>query len=543
MMASLVARRTPQGWKVSLGEGAAAQTPNLPLASRAGREKAWQLARALGRTRSPWDLEYQKAALGSPEITLGYAHLLADDCEALAGGTGERSVSVPSAYASVRSANRELACRGLAQQSFLRLQSWLDRLRFTVAGAAAMASLLAYAVTVGRRGNEEPATGLDSADLALALHGERATRTQHLLKAAAGEAAPARIILIGRLRTPLAGIRAEWGDLGNTPLPPMVHPFTAASAVRALPRMVRLLAEGLREAPARHYLPPLREHVAIVFRVLLGAAMQEWWNDRGLRLRTVVFGHTGTADVSMLEAAMQAAGSRTVHVVHGLATGPNFTGFSDEAWFRCGFDADQYARLGTYGECRVQEAPAPTPVRGRHGVYLLSNLAHPMNPNFVAKGPADEIELLRCVAAASREVCPEGQRMVWRPHPVIRRLSAETAKQIRDEARRLGFEEQDHSEPIGPSAAAARWVITSPSTTAIDLLVQGTLCVVVDLQNSAAGTAPAQFPAASNQPAALAALLREIDDDAAHAARFNQTWNAVRPAMPLDLAALRPTPN
>jgi hypothetical protein len=304
--------------------------------------------------------------------------------------------------------------------------------------------------------------------------------------------------------------------------------------------MLRLLADGWREAPTHHYLPGGREHLAIVFRVLLGAAMEQWWKMQAPKVDTVLFGHTGTADTSALEAAMQAAGAHTVHVVHGLATGPNFTGFSDAAWFRCGFDADQYARLGIYGTCLVQEAPAPQPVRGREGIYLLTNLAHPMNPGFIARGPEDEIALLRLVAAAARDLGPQGQRVLWRPHPVLRRLPAEVSARVRDEARRLGFVEQDPAEPMGPAAAQARWVITSPSTTSIDLLVLGTLCVVVDLQESAAGPAPAQFPRPQAHAEARGALLRELDADATYSARFTEVWNSVRPARPLDLA--RPHP-
>ena len=533
MMMSLLARRTDGGWRASLSARACADAPGLPQASLAGRAKAWELAHSLGRTRSPWHLEYQKAALGSPEITLGYAHLLAEGCETVPAEACERSLSVPARYADARVVNRELACRGLARQSLARVQACLDRLRFATAGVAATASLVAYTLVVSRRtqGAAQPVPG----DTALALHGERATRTQHLLAPGIAQARPCCIFVIGRLRTSLAALHTEWAGIAGAPVPPLVHPFSAAAAVRAVPRMLRLLAEGWREAPTHHYLPGAREHVAIIFRVLLGAAMQQWWKMHGPNVKTVLFGHTGTADTSALESAMQASGAHTVHVVHGLATGPNFTGFSDAAWFRCGFDADQYARLGTYGECLVQEAPAPQPVRGRDGIYLLTNLAHPMNPGFIARGPDDEIELLRLVAAAARKAGAQGQRMLWRPHPVLRRLPAEVSARVREEARRLGFVEQDTAEPMGAAAAQARWVITSPSTTAIDLLAQGTLCVVVDLQESAGGTAPGQFPRPPANAEALAALLRGLDEDATYSARFTEVWNSVRPARPLDL--------
>jgi len=533
MMTSLVARRTEDGWEASLSGLASSEAPPLPQASLAGRAKAWELAAELGRTRSLWDMEYQKAALGSPEIALGYADLLAEGCEA--SSDRQHSIAVPAAYASARAANRELASRGLAGSRLPVAQVALDRLRYLAAALGGAASLAIYVLTVGRRMGETARP--ESGDTAFALHGERSTRTQHLLRTGIAEARPSCIFVVGRLRAPLAAVRSDWSSISNASVPPLVHPFSALAALRAVPAMLRLLTEGWRRAPAQHYLPVLREHVAVVFRVLLGATMREWWKTQGVPFKTVIFGHTGTADASALEAAMQATGSRTIHAVHGLATGPNFTAFSTAAWFRCGFDAEQYAKLGLYGACHVQEAPAPSPVRGSDGIYLLTNLAHPMNPGFVARGPQDEIALLRLVAAASRELCAERQRLVWRPHPVIRRLPAEVSQQIRDEARRLGFEEQDHREPMAPAAARARWVITSPSTTTIDLLSQGTLCVVVDVQKSALDAAPAQFPIPAGERA-LAALLRELDADACYSARFTRVWKSVRPALPLNLSEL-----
>jgi hypothetical protein len=526
MMKSLLARRTDAGWTACLSAEPCPDAPGLPQASVAGRTRAWELARQVGLSRSPWALEYQKAALGSPEITLGYAHLLAQGCEASAAS--QLGLAVPAVYASARAANRVLACRGLAQRRLLRAQGWLDQLRFGVASLAALASLAAYALARGRSGEAPPPP---RGGTAFALHGERSTRTQHLLKVL-GEARPDCILVIGRLRASTEEVRRDWASAG-TEVPPLVHPFSLRAACRAVPAMLRLLAEGWRDAPERHYLPPLREHVAIAFRVLLGAAMRQWWKDHGFAPRTVLFGHTGTADVAQLESALQEDGVRTVHAVHGLATGPNFTGFSDEAWFRCGYDARQYAPLGGYGRCLVQEAAAPEPVRGSGGIYLLTNLAHPMNPAFVARGPEDEIALLRLVAEAARLACPEGQRMVWRPHPVLRRLPVEVRERVRAEARRLGFEEQDPAAPMAASAAQARWVITSPSTTAVDLLSQGTLSIVVDLQQSAAGTATACFPGCAAQAPALAAMMRELGDDAVYRARFLHTWDQVRPAATL----------
>jgi hypothetical protein len=537
MMGALLARRTLAGWQARADRAGVQQSAALPDAGQAGRAKAWRLASTLSRDGALWDLEYLKASLGSPELTLGYAYLLADGCEAAGNAETEVAVGAPAAYASVRTANQELASRGLAGARRAG-QDWADQMHFVAASIVAAASLAVYLLrTVRHRGLADPSRVRGG--VAWGLHGERSTRTQHLL-AHLPQGQPACIVLLGRLRTSPEAISREWADAYGAPVPPLLYPVHWRATLKSLPRVATLVAQGLRAVPSRAYLPPLREHAAIVFRVLLGAAMQQWWRDHGLRLETAILGHTGTADTMQLESAMQAGGTRTIHAVHGLATGPNFIAFSDEAWFRCGYDARQYSELGTYRKCLVQEAPAPARVRGTEGIYLLTNLAHPMNPGYMARGPEDEIELLRSVAAAARQVCPDGQRMVWRPHPVIRRLPAEVALRVREEAQRLGFEEQDPSEPMVPAAARARWVITSPSTAAADLLGQGILCIVVDPQKSAPGTAPACFPCCTNTPAALTVALQELAADRVHADRFDAVWAALRPAGPLSLDGIQP---
>lgn len=63
----------------------------------------------------PWALEYQKAALGTPEFTLGYAHVLANGCEAATTDRTLVQVQAPPSQADARTANKVLAARGLAR--------------------------------------------------------------------------------------------------------------------------------------------------------------------------------------------------------------------------------------------------------------------------------------------------------------------------------------------------------------------------------------------------------------------------------------------
>jgi len=533
-VATLLATRQTHAWQVRLDSSAVTAAAAPELAQVEGRGVAWRLARNLGKHPSPWDIEYQKAALGPPEVTMGYARLLARACNDHGQPAGTVRLPVAVGLGNVRTAVRELVACGVpaARGPFT---ASLDRAQFSLATALAGLAFMAYVLRRGRGAPPQFAGGPGS--YSLAAHGEWSTRTQHVLGDPALHDASV-LLLIGRLRESPATVARRLREEHGLRLPPILHPLSISAALRAVPRTLRQLVCGLRDAPRRHYRPTLREQAAISFRVMLGLATQCWWEKHGPTFGTVVFAHTGMADTSLLEQVMQQNGTRTIHAVHGLATGPNFAGWSTLGLFRCGFDARSYESLGAYGRCIVQEAGRPARLRGAEGVYLLTNLAHPMNPGFIARGAQDEIALLRLVAAAAGSLGPAARKLVWRPHPVIRRLRPEIAAEIRAEASRLGFEVQDMSEPMTAAAARARWVITSPSTTAVDLLGHGALPVVLDPQKTTAGTAPACFPTCAPETLALAALMRELDSDAAYEARFRQTWDAVLPARPLDVSAL-----
>jgi hypothetical protein len=276
----------------------------------------------------------------------------------------------------------------------------------------------------------------------------------------------------------------------------------------------------------------------MVFRVLLGTVQARWWVMRGPDARRVVFGFTGTADCVLLEQAMQARSAQTVHAVHGLATGPNFVAFSDLAVFRCGHDARAYRELDCYGACTVQPARAAAPRRGASGILLLTNLAHPMNLSFRERGETDEIAVLSNVAEAARLLGERARPLLWKPHPVIATLPPPVAARIRAAACGLGFEELPHGPDPVARAAAALWVLTTPSTVTADLLVQGVLCLVLDPQGILADEAPALLPQPGSTASEIARGLRALEDDSAFAAAFTHARDMVEPAAPLDLAAL-----
>jgi len=535
-MATLRASRAAGAWKLDLTRGPAPDAAAMQATLSRGRAQAWRLAHALGPDASPWDIEYFHACLGAREMDLGYASEIASACDGAAPDGHIVTCAVPEAGIEPRSAAVALAGRGHAVEGAWR-RAAIDRLAFTLAAGGAFLALCGYVLRASlqrlRSGGRTPS----DAQVGLCVHGEWTNRTRHALAAIAAHGEPGFVVCLGRLKQSAAAVAAQWAAQGVKPRC-VINPLSIGSTIAALPRMAGLLAEGFAAAPRRPVMPSLREHVAMVFRVLLGAASARWWSTHGPAARTIVFGHTGTADTVMLERSMQQRNARTVHLVHGLATGPNFLAFSDRAVFRSGHDAAQYRELASYAACEHQDAPRPAVRRGRSGIFLLTNLAHPMNPRFAAHGIEDEVQLLRHVAAAASALGDRARPLLWKPHPVIAALPPEMAARLREEARSLGFEETVTGRSNAEVAAGVRWVITSPSTVSVDLLAEGILSIVLDPQHSLFDSTMTLFPGAVQPLDALAVLLQELDNDAEYAGAFEHTWHRVLPARAIDFASL-----
>jgi hypothetical protein len=250
----------------------------------------------------------------------------------------------------------------------------------------------------------------------------------------------------------------------------------------------------------------------------------------------VVFGHTGLADTSLLELGLKAAGARTVHYVHGVSQGWNFTGLSDLAVFQCDSDARWHRALGGYGGTVVLKAkPAPCP--DGTGWLLLSNRAHPMDPDYQARGLRAEVALLRSVARAADIARQPRAAVTWKPHPVLYSLPAIVQSSALAEGRRLGFTLWDPDNRDLSGARAFAVVITSPSTAAIDMLRLGKLPIVFGDPGDPA-CAVAQIPARAKDAPSLAIMAAELADPERWRARFDAAWKAVGPGRKPDWADL-----
>lgn len=478
--------------------------PDEPLRAqlrRRDRASAWAWARTLGgRDLSVWRLEFVKALVAKAEERPGF----------LANFAADATVSTTSA------------------------SSWWRRARLLVASAAAFASLCIWMLRYGRGRSSMP----KSPRRLVALHGEWATRTRHLLAAMEHADPPVdAIVLVGRLRHEPEAIRDLWLAYGAKAAKsqPMIVPVDFGAFFRALPDMVRLTREGVGEASRFH--PPTSwvDLIAIAFRVLLGTVYVRWWERHAPAGRCeVVFGHTGTAETTLLERQMQNSGGFTIHAVHGQAIGPNFVGVSDLALFRSRYDAKVYGMLRCYGDCSVQPARMTAARRGENGLLLLTNLVHPMNADFRATGPADEIRLLECAATVAERIGALAQPRLWKPHPAIAGVPESSANKVRQAAERLGFREIGN-DGASDLASTSRFVICSPSTVALDLLNSGILAVVADPQGTITDSALSKLPVVRSTPEDMAQALWTLDDAGGYERTLAEAYAEIGPARELDL--------
>ncbi len=372
----------------------------------------------------------------------------------------------------------------------------------------------------------------------VALHGELSTRTRHVLKAlATADPSVDAIVLLGRLRRSPIKVSRLWIEAGFHSLPPIVVPCSNRAVFAALRDMPMLWRGGWRTAGSSLGLGlGWRDWAGICFRVWHGAIMARWWSMQpGTKGLQVVFGCSGTADTVLLERSIKATDGLSVHAVHGQSVGPIFLGFSDVALFRSRHDAIQMNRSGGYGRCSWQVAPFATPRRGENGVFLLSNLVHPMNPDFRRHGPTHELSVLAAVSGAASKLGSAALPLLWKPHPVISDLPAQQAEALRAQAAAMGFRELPSGASAAEVAGKSLWVVATPSTVALDLLQTGVLSVMIDPRSTLLDSALAILPRSACSVEELAHVLASLRDPSAYATHANAAFNEIGPARPLEL--------
>jgi hypothetical protein len=263
-----------------------------------------------------------------------------------------------------------------------------------------------------------------------------------------------------------------------------------------------------------------------------GAGAGCWWEDQTATPGFVIYGQSGLADTSMLEAAQQNGGCRTVHWVHGLSGGWNFAGNSSLGLFKCGHDADLHSGLPEYGETDFLALPKPAfRVGSGEKWLLLTNYAHPSNP-FHTHGSTDlEIGIVRMAAEAAAKADVSPTDLIWRPHPAFWSLSEAVRGRILKSVSDTGVRMPDRQDEA-PRYGDFRTILCTLSTVAIDILTDGILPVIVTPHAIDAESAYAGFPFRAANSGQIADAVESLSDPVLAASSFEQAWLRIRPGNP-----------
>lgn len=451
-----------------------ALTPELDRVLDVGREAVlrWRNRLVAQAGLSGLTEEFTKAAIGEGEIAVGYAERIAQYCAS--ADSAYFDVVPDRSWISRRSIMVALRERGISAFGSHSIKA-IDALSILVASALAWMLLLVHTLVSARTTSD-----LRGGRWWLAVYGEWSNRTRHVLPAVCGNELPGVVLVLGRPRIGLFNLAMEWKRrLGCDGLPPLMRPWSLSSLLVGLPLAIKATIRSMGIAANAPFLPGMRERVGMLYRIHLGLASACWWSGLRKRPESVVYGHTGTADSTLLELAQHESGVRTIHVVHGVSSGLNFTGSSSAAIFSCAHDARWHERLGGYGRCFSLPAPVPRSSMGNTGLMLLTNYAHPMNLDYRVSGVCTERDVLRAVSAAVRSLRPEMTPLVWKPHPAFTNLPPVEQSDLLSSAHQLGFRPFPSGVDWLDAARNARWVVTTASTAALQLLEAGIVPVVL----------------------------------------------------------------
>ncbi|WP_271439657.1 hypothetical protein [Pontixanthobacter luteolus] len=403
--------------------------------------------------------------------------------------------------------------------------------------ANALAALSVFALLL-RYGGTAPAKArpvIAGSPYLAALHAEDTTRTRHLrgalekYRAASPSAQPA-ILLLGRPAGTVASAAEQLDVQELLDRSKLLRPLSLGSLFKGLPQAFVKLARGPQATGGFPAPLPFRERLAIAYRMVQGAAHAAWWNSAasGLAPAKALFGHTGTADTSQLEAAMQDHGWRTVHAVHGTNIGWPFAGLSDVAVFQTGADARLGASLPAYGNCTHLPLTKPEVSRGNGDWALLTSYTHLLHPDFAEHGSALDRRLIGWVRAAAEQMGQDPARIFWRPHPQIDLVDPAEKRALENAVADAGFSRWPAARPyewLGSVSAA----ITTPSTVLTDALRLGQPAIVASLSEMQRDLLYGAHPLLVQDEASLSNALRTVLEPQSRASAFMQAWDAVQP--------------
>lgn len=411
---------------------------------------------------------------------------------------------------------------------------------------AGMIALGTHALILLRHGGTSPASARDAlrkSPLVIGLHAEDSTRTRHLRGALerwlrAGEAPPP-VLLLGRpsasVEDALAALDAN-GDLAGLKV---FRPLSFGSFVRALGLAISLLTQGASSTRTFTGALSFRDRVAISYRMVQGAVHYRWWQSAVGKREPgqAVLGHTGTADVTRLEMAMQHSGLTTAHAVHGANVGWSFAGISDVAQFNSAADARLGASLPAYTRCLHLPLDRPALSPGNGDWALLTSYTHPLQPGLSTDGAEPDCQVVEWVRAAAEAMGQDAARIFWRPHPQIANVPAHMRLRLEEAVAAAGFVRWPEELPY-TALAQFTAVVTTPSTAMLDALRLGQPAIVAALLPLQRDLVYTAHPLTVQGEAGLREALTMLTDERQRTALFERAWHAIEPGAALDLKSL-----
>lgn len=405
-----------------------------------------------------------------------------------------------------------------ASQGHAQLGMRENALLFVACAAAICAwivSLILYAPLRTKR-NTLPA------NTCFAVHGEFSTRTRHILEHLSE---PQALIVLGRPKRRARKLHSVLNPMGTLTDHRLLFPFSWQAAAGSFRSALSLLSAGRRALTDAGFVPSFKRMVAIAYRMILGTCHDRWWQHAGPHPSKLVLGHTGLADTSRLETAAQNTGTKTVHLVHGISLGWNFTGLSDIAIWQCGHDVAWHTQLGGYGENSCQTTTRPPLLPSREIWQIYSNYAHPTHSAYQAEGLAAELRLISLV----QETVETNTKVTWNLHPAHANLPPEVLKTLHHALDKADF--TVNTAPLAQDALrTTAIVLTTPSTIAIEALNMGKLPIVITSYPICLNTAAAALPLQASTPQELGLCLSQIADEANQAKLFEHAFDTIAPS-------------
>lgn len=300
---------------------------------------------------------------------------------------------------------------------------------------------------------------------------------------------PHKVIVLGRPKMSLGKAAEVIRDQLNGRAVEAFYPLCWSCWWSILPHFPRAMHRLIGRSIESNYFPTFAESIRSTYRLFTGLLAERWSNSVNVKSNTRLWMcHTGLLDTSFLEIGLQGRGVKTIHWVHGISEGVNFSGLSTYAVFRCGYDVKWHSNMGGYGFCvpgSGKKIELRTPPQKQDAFLLMTNYAHLMNYGYQVNGIEDECAALRVFSEAAKSISGIGSlKMLWKPHPIFDRLPIKQRQMLNSLAEELGFIKVDSGVTLDDLLAQSKYIACTQSTIALDILVEGHLPVLLCIQGT-----------------------------------------------------------